>query len=393
MLCFRCSTVLLVWIVGFSPACASLLVGSNYSGIVVIGDSLSDVGNINSVSHAVIGQPNPAPPYFAGRFSNGPLWIDYVGSALGLDASTPFVAGGNNYAIGGAQIGLSNGAVEDAIGEIIGDALASVVGNLGMTTQSIVHALDGGSVDGNELYVMWGGGNDFLQHELATDINGMALSAALNIFILHGAGARDILVPNVPPIGSTPRFRGTEIEDPLNDLVASYNGALADVLFAMDILLGDMEINYVDVNSFFNQMTELAPPSFNVTDPAFENGTVVGDPNQYMFWDTVHPTALSHLLLAQFVLNEGLPPLSTVTGNYFENAVDGQLSNDLIEIEQLAHQLFPSGKVPSSVVPVPEPTGCPLMFLGSWALFVQIRRRPREDSRKVLSIAPAQTRA
>jgi thermolabile hemolysin len=38
----------------------------------------------------------PPPPYFEGRFSNGPVWVEYLSKKLGL-ASV-------NYAAGGATI-------------------------------------------------------------------------------------------------------------------------------------------------------------------------------------------------------------------------------------------------------------------------------------------------
>src|SRR5436309_9998384 len=57
--------------------------------IVVLGDSLSDTGN-------------------AGRFSNGPVWVEYLARSLGL-ALTPSQAGGFNFAIGGARLDALSG--------------------------------------------------------------------------------------------------------------------------------------------------------------------------------------------------------------------------------------------------------------------------------------------
>jgi len=41
-----------------------------YSAFYVFGDSLSDVGNV----YAASGGAEPASPYYAGEFSNGPIW-------------------------------------------------------------------------------------------------------------------------------------------------------------------------------------------------------------------------------------------------------------------------------------------------------------------------------
>ena len=51
-----------------------------YNAIYVFGDSYCDVGNVYTATKGAI----PAAPYYNGRFSNGPIWIDHVASASGL---------------------------------------------------------------------------------------------------------------------------------------------------------------------------------------------------------------------------------------------------------------------------------------------------------------------
>ena len=45
-----------------------------FDAIYVFGDSYCDVGNIFKATGGTV----PAPPYFDGRFSNGPIWIDHL---------------------------------------------------------------------------------------------------------------------------------------------------------------------------------------------------------------------------------------------------------------------------------------------------------------------------
>ena len=87
---------------------ASLLLGGAaragpITGIVSFGDSLSDVGNDYLGSGGV--QPAPAADYYHGHFSNGPIWLEYLAKDLGIAAPTPALAGGTDYAFGGAQTG------------------------------------------------------------------------------------------------------------------------------------------------------------------------------------------------------------------------------------------------------------------------------------------------
>ena len=80
------------------PAARAGTIDALYS----FGDSLSDTGNV----YLATGGTLPGTPYFPGRFSNGPIWIDYLARSLGLPI-TPSLAGGTNFAYGGADTGVS----------------------------------------------------------------------------------------------------------------------------------------------------------------------------------------------------------------------------------------------------------------------------------------------
>ncbi|MHC5725840.1 MAG: SGNH/GDSL hydrolase family protein, partial [Nostoc sp.] len=54
---------------------------ASFDQLYVFGDSLSDTGNIYNATGKTYPQ---SPPYFDGRFSDGPIWIDYLGDQLGL---------------------------------------------------------------------------------------------------------------------------------------------------------------------------------------------------------------------------------------------------------------------------------------------------------------------
>ena len=68
-----------------------------FTHLFVFGDSLSDSGNISALTGGLI----PAsPPYFNGRFSNGPIWVEHLAPALGFafDSATDFALGGGRKA-------------------------------------------------------------------------------------------------------------------------------------------------------------------------------------------------------------------------------------------------------------------------------------------------------
>ena len=70
----RLIAVVLIAIVAFGYRITPTHAGSPYSALYAFGDSLSDVGNVFAASRGT----EPARPYFQGRFSNGPIWLNYL---------------------------------------------------------------------------------------------------------------------------------------------------------------------------------------------------------------------------------------------------------------------------------------------------------------------------
>lgn len=74
-----------------------------FSTIYSFGDSLSDVGNISLASLGTL--PVGDGVYTGGRFTNGNVWVQDLAQSLGLAAPKPSLAGGTDYAYGGAETG------------------------------------------------------------------------------------------------------------------------------------------------------------------------------------------------------------------------------------------------------------------------------------------------
>jgi len=150
--------------------------------LYVFGDSLSDTGNVFAATGGAFPQ---SPPYFNGRFSNGPLWVEYLADDLGLPRNPS-----TNFAYGGATTG-SNNAINSAL-----PGLQQEIN--GFTTANP-------SADPNGLYIVWAGANDYPG---AGDINPTIPVTNLSNAVqsLAGVGARNILVVNlpVPDLGQLP---------------------------------------------------------------------------------------------------------------------------------------------------------------------------------------------
>jgi phospholipase/lecithinase/hemolysin len=259
------------------------------TGIVAFGDSLSDTGN----TYLAAGIP-PA-PYYQGRYSNGPIWLEYLASRLGVAVPTPSQAGGTDNAWGGAQTGdgLSFMGTPN-IGSQIGAYLGSHT--LGAT----------------QLITVWGGANDFLNAG-QTDPSVPVANLASEITTLAGAGGKLFMVPNLPLLGNLPATNSLPQaqRDALNMLTTAFDTMLHSELTQLQQNLG-ITIYQLDVNTLVqNAMANPGTYGFtNVTDSALANGVLTGQ--GYLFWDIVHPTTVGHELIANLAAS-AVPEPSSIT--------------------------------------------------------------------------------
>ncbi len=275
-----------------------------FSHMVSFGDSLSDTGNIFDVSSDPltafliqiffpgVDTPYPPPPYFSGRISNGPVWVEHASSDLGLGSVVPSELGGFNYAVGGATTFDDGNFV---VNLILPDDVEDQVDEY-----RSAH-----TPTGNELFIVEGGANDLISGGI-TDVT--ISTGLLESFItdLYLDGGRHFLVPNLPPLGKIPSKVGGPDENNLNTLSLSFNQDLSMKLDNLVQTLAGIQIFTVDFHSKFLEI--LADPGTfgftNTTDPAFDevSGNVVPNPEQYLFWDGIHPTGEAHLLLGDLAV-------------------------------------------------------------------------------------------
>lgn len=253
----------------------------NFDEIYVFGDSLSDVGN---VFKATKGENPQSPPYFQGHYTNGPVWVEYLASKLRLTANPK-----TNFAYGGATTGNSKQLPPGLLAQI--------------QTFKATHS----SADPKALYLVWAGANDYLGG--GTDTTAPVNNLATAVKSLAAAGAKNILVVNLPDLGKLPGTRTTERSNTLNDLTKKHNSGLAASLNGLRQQLSDINITYVDVNSLFNQVAN-NPKKFgftNVTNPCLSQYSKCNNPNEYLFWDNIHPTSAAHKLLVELALKRLQP--------------------------------------------------------------------------------------
>lgn len=278
--------------IGAAPATAG-----SYSALVVLGDSLSDPGNL----FALTGGGLPPFPYWNGRSSNGPVAAEYMAAVLGLPTY--------NLAVAGAMTGPNPaGSNDNYLVTKYGLGALNGTGILGQA--QFAAGLDpvNPNLPGDALYMVWGGPNDVFDGVAkGVDLAAVTMPTAVTNIVetvktLYQDGARHFFVPLMPDLGLTPDTRalGAAAMAGASDLTNGYNLALMGTLAWLDNnYMPDGEIRFFDTAKFLRDA--VGGSSFaNVADACIDSLACVldgidGGPAQgYLFWDGVHPTTRAH---------------------------------------------------------------------------------------------------
>ncbi|MEM8985743.1 MAG: autotransporter domain-containing protein [Pseudomonadota bacterium] len=287
-------------------AAAAPAAAQDYNSAAFFGDSLSDPGNIPITS----GVNFPAPPYVGNRFSNGPVYAEFVPGILGIEAANVF-----NSSHGGAFTGQL---------DIGGGTLSGNLNPFGPIAQTdILSQVDdylaaNGGASPDALYTILAGANDYflVLGGLATstdpqgDILASTQNATANLATaserLIANGAQTVVIINLPDLGSTAQFAADpDASAAATALTTLHNTALAQDAARISNTTG-ADVVFVDILTLTNDM-QATPSKYglvNTTDqciltPSCVNGSVETQ-NTFQFWDGVHPTSGVHEIAAAF---------------------------------------------------------------------------------------------
>ena len=296
-----------------------------YDSFYVFGDSLSDVGNI-FLSSGALGVNPAVPPsvsphrtYYLGRFSNGPVAVEYLwelltgqapGSPLGLQPSVIFQAlpphAAVDFAFGGTGVGV--------LDPIPGGFLApGLLGQIGLFQSQLA-----APPSPNALYAIITGANEYNPQDLS-DPQDVVDAIAAGIQALYGLGARHILVSTLPDLSLEPI--STDNTKSLSAITKDHNRLLKKALHDLGTELEGIDLIAFDINDvlkhdlpkgidettpaldvFFPPAS--LPPGFRMSLCIFAAATCQDVPTfdvglQYLFWDAIHPTTEVHRLVGE----------------------------------------------------------------------------------------------
>ncbi len=317
---------------------------SSLSNLFSFGDSLSDSGNSKSVSQSAIGFTFPPAPYYDGRFSNGPVAVEYLwqkfnpGSTAFKNSLSPDNQG-TNYAIGGSSSGLQN--YLELNPAVVSAGLSTAYSKKGNAWQLKGFGDQNNTFDPEtSLFSVWYFPNDVFWSNNSSPnslpgtytgdpgpvigppagFSAVVSNAVDNIVgtitkLADSYGARHFLVPNSALIGNTPEFAGTPQQNVLNQLSAGFNNSLQTNLNILSSQRPELDIIQFQTDDLQQEILN-NPSLFGFTDVntrCINNMTCVtnagGAAKEWFYWDGTHPTTTGHEIFAQRMYQDVYQPV------------------------------------------------------------------------------------
>ena len=307
----------------------------------IFGDSLSDTGNVFEFSGGFF--PSSIPPfsYEPGRFSNGGVWVDRLTEQFDLEIN-PFIESFDPET--GIMFDLNdcNDGINFAIGGATSDNDNVGVVPLGLEQQIDVFeafAQTQGSTEtfSDDLFFLWVGANDYFsfindnpdtpnvieadfpetkreRKNAVLEVVDINIGDAIQDII--DVGGENIVVFNLPDLEDTPLAQDLTKKDrkTLKKLTKKHNKRLDKLVDEFEDHNPDVNFVEIDVNKLFDDILE-DPQEYGFTNVT-DNFTGVdlytgnfqppamGDPHEYLFFDSVHLNNKAHQLIADLVLEE-----------------------------------------------------------------------------------------
>lgn len=284
---------------------------SAYSGLYIFGDSLSDSGNnalaIGSNGGQVVSSNVyiPSQPYASDQYTNGNVWAYSFASAIGLSSfALPSLAGGGNFAFGGARTSTDGAAPYYFPPSLITQKNMYLTATSGNADSTALYVVAGGGNDArdaitNAVGAFMGGGLGAMNAAISTAANQYAIGTKSIVDSLQAAGAQDIVVWNVPNLGLAPAVTSDPMAPTssfIGSLVASaMNSSMAQVM------LGETGVTLFDAYGLLtNAVTN--PAAYGLTNVTSACGVAPATCSTALFWDGIHPTAAGHAMLADAMI-------------------------------------------------------------------------------------------
>ena len=279
--------------VGLAAPAQAAPISEEFTSLFVIGDSLSDPGNLFA---ATDGETPASPPYFMGRFSDDLVFADYLAQGF-AEAST------GNFAFGGAQAVPDDDGIPDLPEQL---AALSAVPQAAFGERGLATILLGA----NDIFgALEADAEEVLVAENAADA---VLGAAREALTL---GLSEVAVFTLPRLDTTPLYTlfRPDLADEALLAEQAFNARLDAGLAGLQA--EGLPVTRVDSQAFFAMLLS-DPGSYGIEEtvlpcifPSEEAAAAFGQPQvcdleteapERAFFDSVHPNGVVHAAFADY---------------------------------------------------------------------------------------------
>ncbi len=291
-------------VVALAMVCSAAM--ADYSKLVVFGDSMSDTHRLYDYTTKNWGESDPGPPNYDGRFSDGPVAVEFLARNLNLRLQ--------NYAFAGATSGhdtllLVTEGMLTQVNEYLSnpDVVPPV-----STVSEFVFKPSRPKADPNALHMIWTGPDDFYRLLIGmTNLTGYSVVSNVKQAVdrLYAGGARHFFIPEMPDISMTPSAKQHNVIQP--GYIWSARSCTDSFQRLLTQALGDMRKKYPDADftshptlAFMrNQFVKVRAEGKDLSTPCRKEGpfdpaklstgpaTACTDVSNRVFWDGNHPTS------------------------------------------------------------------------------------------------------
>ncbi|QIW10688.1 SGNH/GDSL hydrolase family protein [Francisella sp. LA112445] len=302
--------------------------------VLIFGDSLSDKGNLYKYSLQLLPKSTP---YYRGMFSNGEVWSEQFANRLYLNNISV-----NNYAVGGSSVIVFPEWADNDTPYVLDDQIGLYLN------------LDSDDNIKEKLAIFFVGGNDYLtSNPKMGDIDSAVKQVTDGIIsAIEKVGVKKVVIIGLPDLSITGESKSLKNQDVLKKIYIKHNQILKtyadkhnmkfiDIAPVFNEMVNDtknfnkkyhadISLKHIkdscwlggyflsekaEINKAYNDledkdnsranMTELLDqPSMQSIIDAGYTGSMCNNPQNYAFWDHVHPTYQVHRALYDHIVKE-----------------------------------------------------------------------------------------
>lgn len=306
---------------------STALAESRYSTIWSIGDSLTDTGRTyeatNTFALRAIGKNAPyGDKYYDGRFSNGPVWVEYLNSTNGTsyqkERNLSYGGATSDYYVTKAMYAIGIKTFEEQNKDLL----------------NMMKEVSPKLIGDRPLFTLWIGGNNFRQEVEDTwspwTVNIKDASKALiknipaELLKLSNAvssrpeiaqSGSTYYVNTIPNIATTPKImeKYSKYTSDLSQEIVDTNRKIKSEIYGVqdnfDVRgMGERAV-IIDAAALLKEV-QARPESFGFKKGSvncieaktgeYANGCSAGTVVDYLFWDEFHPTTKGHAMIADY---------------------------------------------------------------------------------------------